>query len=284
MAEDYSRAHTKWSGYHASPTTCSLIASCSFFIGWEPSRSRQTAFAFTKNLTVDVIVAAGTKLWKELVGSPNGKPDVPINVRHIAMGFTGVEAVEHGQKGIEAFLHARPPGSVGEGSKDEVTSKPSSSSAATVLKRKRSSSPGPSGSSSKLKTSEDDAPSNATDDINVPQDNSSESPSTHSFMCDRCRKRISLEGDADDMSYTPSEREEKLARLRSEHDDYHVALELSRASGPSLTISSNLRPNLQSKDHSAKQPKKKTKTAKKSEGTKKEGAEEGIARFFVKKG
>lgn len=238
-----------------------------------------------RNLTVDVIAAAGNKLWKELVGSPNGKPDVPIKVRYIALGFTGVEAGENGQKGIEAFLRSRTPGSAGEASKDEVKQKPPSSSVAPVLKRKRSSSPRPSGSSSKLKTGEDEGTSNAPNDIDVQRGNSSEPPPTHSYMCDRCRKRLSLEDGADTASYTSEEREEKLARLRSEHDDYHVALELSRASGPSLTISSSLRPSVQNKDHNAKQLKKKAKTLKKSEQEeKKKGAgEEGIAKFFVKK-
>lgn len=204
---------------------------------------------------------------------PSGKPETPLKIRYVALGFTGLEAVENGQKGIESFLHARPPGSTGTGSKPSSRQGSGSSSTSSTLKRKRSSSqstisskpfPTISGGSSTNDAHDSDALPSTTDKPAVGD----------SFMCDQCRKRVFLDGDF--TAETIEEREERLVKLRSEHEDYHVALELSKM--PGLKVSTQ-RPSTQAKDHSSKKPKKKQRVsvAEKKEDT------EGIARFFTKR-
>ncbi|KAI0261515.1 hypothetical protein BC834DRAFT_830065 [Gloeopeniophorella convolvens] len=82
---------------------------------YEWSRSKQTPFPFTRNVTVDVITGYAEKLWRELVGS---KQDglLPHSVTSVALGFAGVEPGEAGQQSIEGFFQAgsstfRPPSS-----------------------------------------------------------------------------------------------------------------------------------------------------------------------------
>ncbi|KAM6504280.1 hypothetical protein JOM56_001223 [Amanita muscaria] len=65
----------------------------------DAGRSKQSAFPFTREITVDVVAAAGDKLWKELFGN-----DTKLNVSHVALGFTGIDVTESGQQSIETFL------------------------------------------------------------------------------------------------------------------------------------------------------------------------------------
>ncbi|EIN09832.1 DNA/RNA polymerase [Punctularia strigosozonata HHB-11173 SS5] len=69
--------------------------------GYAQSRSKQGPFPFTRNLTIDVIAAAGDKLWKELVGTGDS-PRVKITA--VQLAFTGVETMEDGQRNIEGFF------------------------------------------------------------------------------------------------------------------------------------------------------------------------------------
>ncbi|PWZ02949.1 DNA/RNA polymerase [Testicularia cyperi] len=114
-------------------------------------RSRQTAFPFTNPNSQDelaaVILKKGERLWKESVGDalgPQGAGSVDGGkVLTIALGFSGLEEGEVGQRGIEGFLGsmaARPSGT-------STTCRPSSAQTASspvdepttpVKKRKRS--------------------------------------------------------------------------------------------------------------------------------------------------
>ena len=70
--------------------------------GYETSRSKQAAFPFTKNVTVDMIASAGNKLWKELTRDVTN-----INVTSVQLAFTGIEAAETGQQMIHGFFKTR---------------------------------------------------------------------------------------------------------------------------------------------------------------------------------
>ena len=72
--------------------------------GYQSGRSKQTAFPFTRDLTVDTIALAGDKLWNELVGSSTA-----LKVTSVQLAFTGIDTTEIGQSSIEGFL--KPPSS-----------------------------------------------------------------------------------------------------------------------------------------------------------------------------
>jgi DNA polymerase eta len=67
------------------------------------ARSRQAPFPFKSEVTVDLIAAAGNKLWRELVGV-GGLGAGPIKVNSVQLAFTGLEFGEEGQRNIEGFL------------------------------------------------------------------------------------------------------------------------------------------------------------------------------------
>ncbi|EMD33547.1 hypothetical protein CERSUDRAFT_57122 [Gelatoporia subvermispora B] len=166
--------------------------------GYDSFRSKQAAFPFTRNVTVDVIAAAGDKLWKELVGTDSSRT-APIKITNVQLSFTGIELSEAGQRNIEGFLKARPPVSGGS-----LSSAPPSG-----LKRKRGA-------------------RERSESLEVPQGSSSTRRSKSTFVCDRCGKRVTL-ADAD-ASAGNAIRQEALARLRVEHDDFHFAQDLARES------------------------------------------------------
>ncbi|SJL00040.1 uncharacterized protein ARMOST_03352 [Armillaria ostoyae] len=71
--------------------------------GYEASRSKQAPFPFIREVTVDVIAAAGDKLWKDLVGKSTS-----IKVTSVQLAFTGIETAETGQQSIDEFLKGGP--------------------------------------------------------------------------------------------------------------------------------------------------------------------------------
>lgn len=236
--------------------------------GYETSKSKQTPFPFTKNVTVDVIAAYGDKLWKELVG-PGGS--TPFNVTNVQLSFSGIGIMETGQRSIEGFLAARraieeqtvTQTEAAEGS----TSKPPS-----ALKRKRSASPTKEPRQSDL---QDEAVSSARPSAINERDEQ------FSFVCERCGQRVWL-GDADAARDVDADgrqehagafdaiREEALAALRLEHADFHFAQELA-ASADENVPKRVIRPV----DRPAPAAKKKK--------SKKKSGEEGIAKFFSKR-
>ncbi|KDQ57336.1 hypothetical protein JAAARDRAFT_178997 [Jaapia argillacea MUCL 33604] len=176
----------------ASPTLWPRTIVLHIRQGYQTSRSKQAAFPFVRNVTVDIIAAAGDKLWKELVGARDGAPgSMPFKVSSVQLSFTGIESMNAAQQSIEGFFKNR-------GSSDAEGSN---------LKRKR----------------EDDTSHSMDSDQAI-----SELP-TASFTCDRCRKRIHLPEALRDISLDEDIRAEALAALRTEHSDFHLAQELSKA-------------------------------------------------------
>ncbi|WVQ74905.1 hypothetical protein IAR50_004513 [Cryptococcus sp. DSM 104548] len=74
--------------------------------GFEPSRSRQTPFPFTRNLSTEYILKYAHRLWEEAT-QPMNKGNMKLN--NIALSFTGLEKLEEGQQGIEGFFATAKP-------------------------------------------------------------------------------------------------------------------------------------------------------------------------------
>ncbi|KAF8442398.1 hypothetical protein L210DRAFT_885977 [Boletus edulis BED1] len=72
--------------------------------GYEASRSKQSAFPFTHEVTVDVIATAADKLWKELTGNMKN-----LKVTAVQLAFTGIETAESGQQSIQGFFKSKEP-------------------------------------------------------------------------------------------------------------------------------------------------------------------------------
>lgn len=68
----------------------------------ETARSRQTNFPFVKDLQPAHILAAAEKLWAEALGEQSVAQN--LEVITIALGFSGLEAGEQGQRSIENFF------------------------------------------------------------------------------------------------------------------------------------------------------------------------------------
>ncbi|KAI0636227.1 hypothetical protein C8Q77DRAFT_629149 [Trametes polyzona] len=245
--------------------------------GYDTFKSKQTPFAFTKNITVDVIASYGDKLWKELVG-PGGT--VPFKITNVQLSFSGIGTMEAGQRRIEGFLASRP--SNEEQSVDESAD---SSSSKPVSKRKRSPSP-PSIREPRQSDAQD-----GKEPIPRTSRAGAERDERYSFMCGKCKQRIWL-GDADgafdasagadgDGSEEAARaldaiREDALAALRLEHADFHFAQELAASAdehAPKRVIRPLDRPApaVKKKKQQPQQQSKKQKTN-----------GEGIAKFFSK--
>nr|KIR84927.1 DNA polymerase eta subunit [Cryptococcus tetragattii IND107] len=100
--------------------------------GIEPSRSRQTPFPYTRNLSTDYILKYAKKLWDEAT-QPMLKGNMKLNV--IGLSFTGLEKLEDGQQGIEGFFNNAKPKTAAESAR-----KPSSSTTAQVISKLNSTS------------------------------------------------------------------------------------------------------------------------------------------------
>ena len=158
------------------------------------SQRKQAPFPFVRNVTTDVVAAAGDKLWKELVGPLNSTKPLSTKITYVSLSFHGVEAGEVNQQGIEGFL-SKPPSSPGK-RKREVNSDNEE-----VSKSIPTSSPG--ASDPRL-------------DVDY-------------FVCDRCRKRICLPQELAAASGLDEDiRRDALGSLRAEHQDFHFAQDLSR--------------------------------------------------------
>ncbi|TFY78734.1 hypothetical protein EWM64_g5277 [Hericium alpestre] len=227
---------------------------------------RQAPFPFVREVTVDVIAAAGEKLWKELVGGKEHQT-IPFKINSISLGFTGFESGESGQQSIHGFFEAR--------NGPVPTSKPSSSSS-SVRKRKRNTSASSATSHGLKHVAEAEKIRTPSPTHHPTTASASDLPQGHfgSFMCPRCRKRISLDGnflapDAHGDDWVETE----MSRLRTEHDDFHLAQDLSR-SGDGQMSSGGLR--VQDTPRTGKKQRKKKRTAK--ESPTKESQD--IAKFF----
>ncbi|KAA1467336.1 DNA/RNA polymerase [Dentipellis sp. KUC8613] len=234
--------------------------------GYDDGRSRQGPFPFVKDLTVDVIATAGDRLWKELMGDRKS----PFKVTHVALVFTGLEAVENGQQSIDGFFQTRAgsvkPRSSGGGASPSKKRKTSASAASAGADRPLSAggadrlTPGPSGKPTVSGRDEDQSTS---------------------FTCPRCRKHIQLPSaqlaamaaDGTDDRQRGRWLETELARLRMEHDDFHLAQDLSLSDGHGTGQGGLRVQSAPSNSKPSSKQKKRKKTAK---------SPEGIAKFFTK--
>lgn len=195
------------------------------------TQRKQAPFPFVRNLTIDVVAAAGDKLWKELVGSLNSTKPLSTKITYVCLSFHGVEAGEVNQQGIEGFLSKAP-------------NNPS--------ERKR-------------KVDSDD---NTIPTISL--EGSDPRPDIDYFVCDRCKKQITLPQELVTASELDEDiRRDALGSLRAEHQDFHFAQDLSRmTSDDEQPGRSNSKPVIRSKKR------------RKQKDSRAEG--EGIAKFFNK--
>ncbi|KAJ7678513.1 DNA polymerase eta [Mycena rosella] len=193
----------------------------------ETRRSKQAPWPFVREVNVDVIASAADKLWKELID-----PHASIKVIGISLGFTGIEGVESGLKGIDTFFKAAPTSKRALDDTEDQAATPDDTDGAKG-----------SGSNALLR-------------------NLSKDPS--SFVCSRCGKRSSLPQSA---TRTEAERAAALALMQMEHEDFHVALDLSK-------VPESAPPVREGGRSGTDQPKKKKR--------RKESPKGGIARFFNK--
>lgn len=200
------------------------------------TQRKQAPFPFVRNVTIDVVAAAGDKLWRELVGPPNSTKPLSTEITHVCLSFHGVEAGEVNQQGIEGFLSKTPN---------------------SPRQRKR-------------KVNSDDE--EVDDTIPTTSHGGPElRPNISCFVCDRCKKRITLPEELVTASDLDEDiRSDVLGSLRAEHQDFHFAQDLSRMP------SDDERPERPNSKPAIRQKKKR-----KHKGGTAEG-EEGIAKFFNK--
>ncbi|TFK49546.1 DNA/RNA polymerase [Heliocybe sulcata] len=203
--------------------------------GWRTDRSKQAPFPFHRTVTVDLIAAAGDKLWKELVGFDDSKP-LQVKITHVGLSLTGIASNEIGQQNIEGFFKTA---DILAKAEDRVTKRKISS----VIENK-------------------DAVAG------MPVHHSSTSSVTTHFDCPRCGKRIRISDELDGADIEDDIKQQALTTLRTEHNDFHLALDLSKLPDGGVGAV-KFRPDSP-----------KTKRVKKAISKSKPG---GIAKFLVKK-
>ncbi|KAF5342111.1 hypothetical protein D9611_001599 [Ephemerocybe angulata] len=171
--------------------------------GYEPGRSKQAPFPFTKDVTVDFIAAAGGKLWKELVGNTS-----TMKVSSVQLAFTGIGVSEAGQQTIEGFFGSKPPS---KRSRDDVKEHPGEARAQEGIDRP-------------AEVSKEDVDNQMED----PQARSRSGTDELSYTCPRCQKTIRPNAASSTTVQTEEECETVLTGLRLEHDDWHFAQDLVR--------------------------------------------------------
>ncbi|THH19824.1 hypothetical protein EW146_g1420 [Bondarzewia mesenterica] len=239
------------------------------YLGYQPSRSRQAAFPFVRDLSVDVIAAAGEKLWKDLTGG--GSKETPIKVTNIALGFTGLEGGESGQQSIEGYFQT------GGSMSKPISGGEAGSTAGSKRKRGNSTDAhdlGPANLNPKYVPVAESTRAGDIDQQSIVSD---------SFVCSRCHKRIQVGADdTRDESDGNIGLEAALTRLRMEHDDFHLAQDLSKAVETPALRSGMGKNELRVLDQApGRQPKKKKADKSNRSGNGREG--EGIAKFFTRK-
>ncbi|ORX38540.1 hypothetical protein BD324DRAFT_621278 [Kockovaella imperatae] len=208
--------------------------------GIEASKSRQTAFPFTRNLSTEYILKYARKLWDE-VTQPMNKGNMKLN--NIALAFSGLERLEDGQKGIENFFNPN----------NNAKAATATATGATV---KRSTSPTsrgvhvptePSPKKPRLPTLHTGKRKTALDSFLARPTDPDASPSINSgFKHDNARKPEDIIEIVDDSIDLPDngwkcprcktvikgEDSGNLKEQIQEHEDYHFALELQNGPSP----------------------------------------------------
>jgi DNA polymerase eta len=67
------------------------------------ARSKQAAFPFARNLTLETVYGLAEKLWKEMLGTDETAPP-DMKFTHVGLAFGGVAAMDAAQSGIEGFF------------------------------------------------------------------------------------------------------------------------------------------------------------------------------------
>lgn len=78
-----------------------------YLIPGQTARSRQASFPFVKDLKADHVMSSAQKLWNESIGER-----IDFEVIVLALGFSGLESGEQGQRSLEGFFAggaSRPP-------------------------------------------------------------------------------------------------------------------------------------------------------------------------------
>lgn len=251
---------------------------------------------------MDLIAAAGDKLWKELVGTDTSRR-TEMKITSVQLSFTGIESMESGQKMIEGFF----------GGKPQVNTKPSSSSGkpASIAQAESPNSNTPRPTSAVGGGGEGSKPrppkrKRTSSSANNDRDRGDKSPTPTadvdesgalSFVCDQCGQRVALSpddvshaGDADATALSEI-REVRLEQLHREHADFHFAENLANEpAGLTLRPGSTTANGSSSgngdaaakkrKKPPARNAKEKGKAKDKGKGKDKEA---GIAKFFTQK-
>ena len=192
---------------------------------------------------MDLIVGFADRLWKDLVGSGNKQDgSLPYSVTSIALGFSGVEPGEAGQQSIEGFFR---PGT------------------STM----RQSSPDMDGNDTR-RTHREKRQRKAEDGEDSSDDILEIEPA--SFVCPRCHKRIEVQLGDDGVEGL----ERRRAKALMEHDDFHVAEDLSKMPDDGISVGSR---GLRAVEREKKR--KRESNARKD----RDRSAEGITRFLVRK-
>jgi len=147
-------------------------------------------------VTIDVVAAAGDRLWKELVGPLNSTKPLSTKITHVSLSFHGVEAGEVNQQGIEGFL-SKTPNSPNK-RKGEVNG-------------------------------DDEEVDDTIQTISRVHEGLDPTLDIDYFICDRCKNRIALPQELmNAVGLGEDIKRDALGSLRAEHQDFHFAQDLSR--------------------------------------------------------
>jgi DNA polymerase eta len=205
--------------------------SLGLYLGYSSSHSKQAPFPFVRAVTTDIVAAAGDKLWKEFFGTSD-LVHQDVNVTHLSLTFGGIETGEANQRGIEGFL----------------TQSSDTSPRKGLVKRK---------------VEDNDDVDRADQRHSSTSNDDGTKENAGLFLCSRCGKQIMLPESLAGPDIEDDVKQQALDILKTEHEDYHFAQELSQ---------------LPDDKHSGS-PQVPAKAKKKQ---KKKFEVEGIARFFSK--
>lgn len=240
--------------------------SCYYCLGYDALRSKQAPFPFVRDITVDAIAAAGDKLWKELIGTDTSL-SIPMKITGVSLSFSGIDSMEIGQRRIEGFFQKPQPA---EGSVDQEGDTSVHESCIVISN---------SGSTMRKRTK-----SNGATDEGVAMDECDNlaTATASSFLCERCKRRISLVDNVPSNLHAEPDIQESLDKLRREHDDFHFAQDLANEGlGDSVPRRAVIRPS--ENNHHGQQPAKKRKQdvrAKRKSSAEPKG---NIAKFFTQR-